>query len=335
MGSHEGKRAGSTRSALMRAARGEFAELGLAGARVDRIAEAAGVNKERIYGIFGSKDKLFDAVLVDVMQEFADTVVPLWRSHSAGDFVGRLYDYHRERPELLRLLVWEALHRGDDAHDVDGWREGHSRRKREGVAERFGTDGPFQGALLALALCGIPNWINLVPQLRRLMLGDRADDAEAIRAFLIPLAEGAARAVAAPHAINTLTDPDEEGAGPEVRAAVGDADETGAAAPGTNGEAARAEGAPASTSFNANAVRVEAAALAEGAHTATPVDSGADEVEAAAARLRRAQAEAEAAKAALGAALRDANTAGASANALAKRVAGTVSRPVVLKLLAD
>lgn len=262
----EVKRSDATRTALMTAAREEFAELGLAGARVDRIAEGAGVNKERIYGIFGSKDKLFDAVLVDVMQEFAETVVPLWRSHSAGDFVGRLYDYHREHPQLLRLLVWEALHRGDDAHDVDGWRNQHSREKREGVAERFGTDGPFQGALLALALCGIPNWINLVPQLRHLMLGDRANDTEAIKAFLIPLAEGAANAVAG--SVNTLT--------------------AGAS----------------------------------------------DPVAAAAERLRLAQAETEAAKAALGEALRTANAAGASANHLAKSVAGTISRPVVLKLLA-
>ena len=55
----------------------------------------------------------------------------------------------------------------------------------------------------------------------------------------------------------------------------------------------------------------------------------------AAERLRRAQAESDAATGALGEALRAANAEGVSANRLAKQVAGTVSRPVVLKLLAE
>ncbi|WP_309107635.1 TetR family transcriptional regulator [Arthrobacter sp.] len=50
-------------SKLLQAATAEFSERGLAGARIDRIAAAAGVNKERIYQYFGKKDELFDAVL--------------------------------------------------------------------------------------------------------------------------------------------------------------------------------------------------------------------------------------------------------------------------------
>ncbi len=54
--------AAATRQRLIDAARAEFAQYGIAGARVDRIATNAGANKAQIYNYFGSKDRLFDAV---------------------------------------------------------------------------------------------------------------------------------------------------------------------------------------------------------------------------------------------------------------------------------
>lgn len=60
-----------TRARLLAAARTEFAEHGMGGARVDRIASSAGVNKERIYGIFGSKEKLFAAVVAEAFGDHA------------------------------------------------------------------------------------------------------------------------------------------------------------------------------------------------------------------------------------------------------------------------
>ncbi|GAA2269755.1 hypothetical protein GCM10009853_024320 [Glycomyces scopariae] len=291
----EVKRSDATRAALLRAARTEFAERGPAGARVDRIAETAGVNKERIYGIFGSKDKLFDAVLIDTMQEFSEVVDPLWKDGDVGAFVARFYDYQRTNPQLLRLITWEGLHRGGEAGDVGGWRREHYREKLEGAKASFGTEDPFLAGLITLAVCAAPNWFNTVPQLRGLLLGDRVDDHRAIREFLSAFAEAAARAVTAEAG---------DRSGQRV-----DRSEPGAAA--------------------------SPAAPAEDEVDSAPGKDAEDEVDAAAERLRRAQAEADAAKAALGAAMRRANTDGASANALAKRVAGTVSRPVVLKLLAE
>jgi AcrR family transcriptional regulator len=52
-----------TKQLLLDAAVQEFAEHGLQGARVDRIAKSAGVNKERIYQYFGNKEQLFSRVL--------------------------------------------------------------------------------------------------------------------------------------------------------------------------------------------------------------------------------------------------------------------------------
>ncbi|ADD46067.1 TetR/AcrR family transcriptional regulator [Stackebrandtia nassauensis] len=259
------KRGEATRQALLRAARDEFAEYGLAGARVDRVAEQAGVNKERIYSLFGSKDKLFDAILIDTMQEFTELVDPLDTEIELGDYVSRLYEFHRHHPQLQRLLLWEALHRGDDAHDIDGWRNAHYRKKIVAAMARFGADEK-QAGLLLMALASLVNWPNALPQVNRLLLGESAGDRDAIRRFLVSF----------------------------VRAAV-------------RGHESEAESVKALTT----------------------------DVEQAAARLRRAQAETDRARAELAHALRAANTDGESANQLAKRVAGTLSRPVVLKLLAE
>ena len=53
----------ATRERILAAARAEFAELGLGGARIDAIASAAGANKQLIYHHFGNKEGLFTAAL--------------------------------------------------------------------------------------------------------------------------------------------------------------------------------------------------------------------------------------------------------------------------------
>src|SRR5215813_10975299 len=58
-----------TRQKLLVAARREFAQAGLAGARVDEIAARAGVNKQLVYHYFGDKDALYLAVLECVYEE--------------------------------------------------------------------------------------------------------------------------------------------------------------------------------------------------------------------------------------------------------------------------
>ncbi|MGV9616542.1 TetR/AcrR family transcriptional regulator, partial [Nocardia xishanensis] len=199
------KRSDATRQALLQAARAEFAEHGLSGARVDRIAEAAGVNKERIYGLFGSKDKLFDVIVVDTMREFIDVVQPLAES-DPGEYVGKLFDYHRANPQLLRLLQWEALHRGAEAHDVNGWRAAHYERKFDYAQQTF-ADEP-DPRLVLLALCGLANWTHAVPQVTRLLLGAAAEDTNATRDFMKRFARSALGHAAAErprHVVNELT----------------------------------------------------------------------------------------------------------------------------------
>ncbi|MEV0028562.1 TetR family transcriptional regulator [Nocardia sp. NPDC050793] len=310
------KRSDATRQALLRAARAEFAEHGLSGARVDRIAEAAGVNKERIYGLFGSKDKLFDVIIVDTMREFIDVVQPLAES-DPGEYVGKLFDYHRANPQFLRLLQWEALHRGADAHDVNGWRAAHYERKFDYAQKNF-TDEP-DPRLVLLALCGLANWTHAVPQVTRLLLGAAAEDADATRDFMKRFAKSAlgnAVAERPTQVVNTLTATESAiGATPRSNAALTDT---------SSAETTYAQHPPTETRNATQAPSTDGAPNEEG-----------DPVDRAAARLRAAQAAAESAREELAAALRSAHAEGAGANQLARQVAGTLSRPVVLKLLAD
>ena len=64
------QRSVETRAAILAAAGRIFAKSGLAGARTDAIAAAAGVNKALLYYYFSSKESLFEAVVEDHFSGF-------------------------------------------------------------------------------------------------------------------------------------------------------------------------------------------------------------------------------------------------------------------------
>ena len=96
-----------TREKLLLAATAEFAAHGAAGARIDRIAERAGVNKRMIYAYFGNKEQLFDTVLEHSLAQLAEAV-PLAPDDLPG-YAGRLFDYLVDHPERHRLALWRTL----------------------------------------------------------------------------------------------------------------------------------------------------------------------------------------------------------------------------------
>ena len=103
-----------TKRLLLDAGVAEFSAHGLAGARVDRIAAAAGVNKERIYQYFGNKEQFFGEVLTRELGIAIDAV-PIFGSgiDAIADYAGRVFDYQCAHPELARLTFWEGLELGD------------------------------------------------------------------------------------------------------------------------------------------------------------------------------------------------------------------------------
>ncbi|GLZ30009.1 putative TetR family regulatory protein [Lentzea sp. NBRC 105346] len=99
-----------TKRKLLVAATQEFAEHGIAGARVDRIAKNAGCNKAMIYAYFCSKENLFNEVL-KIQIEDAIKNVPITPDDLPG-YAGRLFDRYREQPEILRLAAYHRLESG-------------------------------------------------------------------------------------------------------------------------------------------------------------------------------------------------------------------------------
>jgi AcrR family transcriptional regulator len=104
---HVARNADETKEKLLLAATAEFAAHGAAGARIDRIAERAGVNKRMIYAYFGNKEQLFETVLEHSLALLAEAV-PLTADDLPG-YAGRLFDYLADHPERHRLALWRTL----------------------------------------------------------------------------------------------------------------------------------------------------------------------------------------------------------------------------------
>ncbi|MBV2153357.1 TetR/AcrR family transcriptional regulator [Kitasatospora sp. SUK 42] len=181
-----------TKRLLLDAAVDEFAAYGPEGARIDRIAAAAGVNKERIYPYFGGKRQLFAAVIQRELEQLA-AAVPMeeadGRAVDLPEYAGRVFDYHHDHPHLLRLLQWEALY-GDAAAPVAGEerRAAHYAEKLAAVsrARRGEVDSARAGVPLApeellYAVVALVGWQFAAPQLARMILGAAVDEDPAAR----------------------------------------------------------------------------------------------------------------------------------------------------------
>jgi AcrR family transcriptional regulator len=101
----------ATRQRLLDAAYVEFAQYGIAGARVDRIAAEAGANKALLYHHFESKDGLFDAVFNAMCERTVDES-PIDADDLPG-YAGRLFDRFEADPAAARLATWYRLERAD------------------------------------------------------------------------------------------------------------------------------------------------------------------------------------------------------------------------------
>jgi AcrR family transcriptional regulator len=166
-----------TQHRLRAAATVEFAEHGADGTTVTRIANRAGVNKERLYAYFGDKDALFDEVLTEALEELSRAVTPDGlRFEDLGEFAGRTFDYYGQHPELARLLQWEAL-RGAPPVNATA-RVAHYARKVAAAAQaqQDGViDDQIDAGHLMFMIIGLAAWWFSVPQLATMLTGAEAD----------------------------------------------------------------------------------------------------------------------------------------------------------------
>ncbi|MEV4442144.1 TetR family transcriptional regulator [Streptomyces sp. NPDC049577] len=179
-----------TRQDLLNAAIDEFAEYGFDGARIERVATRAGVNKERIYQYFGNKQKLFGHVLEAELERIA-TAIPLTADQAAdlGEYAGKLYDYHRSHPQFIRLLHWEGLQdRGGPAlREAERTATYGARVAALAEAQSNGTlDPSLEPAELFYAVLALGAWWFSVPQAVRMIFGG-APGPEGERAAMVRL----------------------------------------------------------------------------------------------------------------------------------------------------
>lgn len=99
----------STRQRLLDVATAEFATHGFSGGRVNRIADLASANKERIYDYFGSKSDLFDTVIAEMIQRVNDEVP--FDPYELPSYAAALHQYFARNPRDLRLDSWRRLER--------------------------------------------------------------------------------------------------------------------------------------------------------------------------------------------------------------------------------
>jgi AcrR family transcriptional regulator len=130
-----------TRQRILDAATAEFATRGIAGARVDRIAEASGASKPMLYAYFGSKEQLFDSVFQAHVIGNSDRA-PFTADDLPG-YAARLYDDYLTDPALLRLVMWKRLERVPQGYLYDGL-EDNDARHLAAIREQQ-TNGTIRG----------------------------------------------------------------------------------------------------------------------------------------------------------------------------------------------
>lgn len=180
-----------TRSRLMLAAVQEFSDHGFAGARIERISSAAGVNRERLYSYFGDKRRLFETVLAERLSTALDATPVLGTGPQAvADFAAAYFDACLAATDLPRLVVWEGLELRQPV-EVDARRERACRKVEElRSALPDATREQAESVLLTIVtLCH--GWVTS-PNLGRIITGDetghprrRSEIAAAARALAV------------------------------------------------------------------------------------------------------------------------------------------------------
>lgn len=106
-----------TRADILRVAEVEFGEKGLAGARIDAIAQATRTSKRMIYYYFGNKEGLYLAVLEEAYRRVRDVeselkLQDLAPTEALRRLVAFTFDHHLHHESYIRLVMSENIHRG-------------------------------------------------------------------------------------------------------------------------------------------------------------------------------------------------------------------------------
>ncbi len=106
-----------TMAEILATATKEFADKGLAGARIDEIAAATRTSKRMIYYYFGSKEGLYVAVLEAAYGRMRQIEANLHLKDLSPEVALRnliefTYDHHQGNEDFIRLVMTENVQRG-------------------------------------------------------------------------------------------------------------------------------------------------------------------------------------------------------------------------------
>ena len=114
MGEAQAKKTLLTKQKILAAAELEFSEKGIFGARIDSIAESAGVNKRMIYEHYTNKEELYKRVLEEVYGRLAEYeksyyVEGISPELAIRNIVYGSFRFLESNPSFVRILMWENL----------------------------------------------------------------------------------------------------------------------------------------------------------------------------------------------------------------------------------
>lgn len=104
----------ATEQRILNAAHRVFQSRGMHGARMQDIADKAGINKALLHYYFRSKEQLFDSVFQEAVQKFLHAVFGIWQTDAAFEsklhrFVASYLDLLMQNP-FLPAFILNELH---------------------------------------------------------------------------------------------------------------------------------------------------------------------------------------------------------------------------------
>jgi AcrR family transcriptional regulator len=166
---------GNRRQRILDIATEEFATKGLAGTRVDVIAQKARCNKQLIYYYFKSKENLYDEVLGSMMaQTRAETPPSPEAPARLTELLRRPSDKSRNARRWRRLLMWEALDakKGKIVREPERtlvWRRRVDELRH--LQEQGELDADFDTEMLAVVSYAVQLFPTMLPQIAKMTSG--------------------------------------------------------------------------------------------------------------------------------------------------------------------
>ena len=146
-----------TRENILQAAISEFVQQGLAGARVDAIAERTQTSKRMIYYYFNSKEQLYVEVLEKLYGDIRSTesnlhLAELEPRQGIRRLIEFTFDHHDRNVDFVRIVCNENMHHGEYVKQSAAIRSMNKTvlTALDEILQRGAAEGVFRQGLTAL-----------------------------------------------------------------------------------------------------------------------------------------------------------------------------------------